>query len=186
MKLDGKIIAVLGLLAVAGIVAWYFLFRKAGSAAAIATKTLAAPTGLGPADTACLKQLLDYFKANTTDNGSALTWLLPYVDGVLDGTNPQVIDPSYMVSGKIPKSGAFMAVYSAAYFKEDGSGMALKPNIATPLTQAQRFDDRLNTGGFNTQRDVSTDAAATAFNNGLYSIFNTYKNQALQQELLQS
>lgn len=150
--MNGKVALALGLLVVAAIAAWYFLFYKGGAAA----KILAAPTGLGPADNATFQALINYFKANTSDNGSALDYLLPDVEGVLDGTGLYQPSADYRVAGRLPKSGAFMAIYAGEYYREDGS-MQLKAGM-TPQQ----------------------------FNGDLYRIFNAYKTQALQQHLLAS
>ena len=125
-------LAIIGALFIGAIAYFFLVYRKKGTAGELDTAKALTPgeQSLADLDNRVYNQLVQFMKDNTTDNGAALNWMLPYIKSNIDGTNANYPkEDVFKIGGKLAKSRAFMAVYGPAWFKVDGSGMNLKAGL---------------------------------------------------------
>ncbi len=124
-----KSLVALALIVAALVAAWYFFLRKPG--AVQAAKINSAKLGLGPQDDAAFNRMLELLRTKT--DGARIHELLSYVEMTLTGTNPNPLEGTdYLVTGRLSKTGALLAEYARAFFKDDGTNMGLKEGV-TPM-----------------------------------------------------
>lgn len=138
-----------------GAAIWYFMvYRRQGGPAAAAIQQ--SGSGLGDADTATFNAMLEEFKKNS--DAAALSWLLPYVDQTMTGTNANPLSADYKIGGKLTKAGTFLGEYARAYHPA-GTFYGKKPG------------------------DEGYDEARQKFNDTMYALWESFKTQYLANQL---